>query len=113
VTNAPSLLACDIGGKSYLYFLNYLNGGPIVSPENPGGLTGYLIGNTFASGPTIVVRSTPDGGVGRPQVIFGVQDPSKVVAPVTCVGNVCGATPPTLPDESRARRTSWREVIAE
>ncbi len=32
VTNAPSLLACDIGGKSYLYFLNYLNGGPIVSP---------------------------------------------------------------------------------
>ena len=115
VTNAPSLLACDIGGKSYLYYLNYATGSSTSSPGNPGGVVGYQLANSFASAPAFAVRSTPGGGVGSPILIIGVQDPSKIVIPNTtvCVDGVCAADPGLGNTPTAARRTSWRELITE
>ena len=130
VTNAPSLLACDVGGKSYIYFLDYETGGYIVSATNPGGVGGYQLANSFASAPTIVVRSSPDGGIAAPVVMTVIQDTSKYVGPGSagnspsggsgsgssgnpCVGPACTTDPPTVTNISPLQRSSWRELIWE
>jgi Tfp pilus tip-associated adhesin PilY1 len=123
-TNAPSLLACDIGGKSYVYFLNYLTGGPIYSPGNPGGVVGYLLANSFASAPTIVVRATPTGGVTTPVILVSVAaaSTSGTTGGTSGSGSTTTTTTPSgvrtvggvvPPDATRTRRTSWRELITE
>jgi Tfp pilus tip-associated adhesin PilY1 len=125
-TNAPSLLACDIGGKSYLYFINYLTGGPILSAGNAGGVVGYLLSNSFASAPSIVVRATPTGGTTTPVILVAVAAPSTATGgsgsgstsggglggPVDGGGMKSPGTP-LLPVAMPTRRAAWRELIAE
>ena len=98
-TNVPSLLACDVDGKSYSYALDYRTGGPLYYPGNGtpsmnNGMVGNLLSNSFASSPALVV--TQSGAVkkisGTPGLII-----SEDVNPAP------GITP--------ARRTSWRELI--
>jgi Tfp pilus tip-associated adhesin PilY1 len=109
-TNAPSLAACDVGGKSYLYFLDYVTGGPIVSAENPGGILGYLFADAFASAPVIASRRTAGGDVGRPVVIVGT-DPSAYRGPGQCSGPNCTEESPLPASATPARRSGWRELI--
>ncbi len=111
-TNAPTVAACDIGGKSYLYFLDYLTGGPIYSPENPGGVLGYLFANAFASAPAIASTRTAGGDVGRPVVIVGTE-PGAYRGPSIpgCTGSQCTQTTPPGMVSEPTRRMSWRELI--
>ena len=98
-TNAPSLAACDLGGTSYSYFLDYLTGGPIYSsgngsPSLNNGVVGLQLANQFASSPALAVTTT-----GRLVIVTGLS------------GGGLKVTQPPMTNSSRARRTSWRELI--
>jgi type IV pilus assembly protein PilY1 len=100
-TNAPSLLACVAGGKSYSYYLNYLTGGPIYSPGNGdpslnNGVVGQWLADAYASSPSLVV--TEGGDLLK---ITGL--PSEIKT----------EKPPLPPPANVTRRTSWRELIRE
>lgn len=99
-TNAPSLLACDVGGKSYSYFLDYLTGGPIYSPGNGtpasnNGVVGTMLANQLASSPSLAVTKS-----GKLIIISGLSG-----------GGINVGQPPLPPPASVTRRTSWRELI--
>ena len=99
-TNAPSVQACDLGGKSYSYFLNYLSGGPIYAPGNGdpalnNGVVGKLLANEFASAPTLVITKS-----GKLLEVSGLAG-----------GGINVGEPPLPPPASITRRTSWRELI--
>ncbi|PKO92913.1 MAG: hypothetical protein CVU16_06085 [Betaproteobacteria bacterium HGW-Betaproteobacteria-10] len=99
-TNAPSLLACDVGGKSYSYFLNYLTGGPIDAPGigidgNPNTIVGLLLANQLASAPTLVMTKS-----GKLVIVSGLSG-----------GGFKVTQPPLGFQDGTTRRTSWRELI--
>jgi Tfp pilus tip-associated adhesin PilY1 len=101
-TNAPSLAACDVGGKSYQYDLDYLTGGPIQAPGNfiPATQTGYaskFLANELASGVRLVITKS-----GKLLSITGLSG-----------GSINIGQPPLPPPASISRRTSWRELIRE
>ncbi len=100
--NAPSLAACDVGGSSYQYFLDYLTGGPVHSAGNIDnstglGFAGKFLASELASGASLVVTRS-----GRLLVISGLGG-----------GGINVGQPPTPPEASITRRTSWRELIRE
>lgn len=99
-TNVPSLDSCDIGGKSYSYYLNYLTGGPIYAPGNGNpalnnGVVGKLLAGEFASAPALVVTK---GG-------------KLIEVSGRAGGGIDVKEPPLPPPASTTRRTSWRELI--
>ena len=94
-TNAPSMSACVLGGKTYQYWLDYSTGGAIPAPGTYS-IVGKLISQTMASAPKLFV--TPQG------LRVGTQ-----VGP----GDLLVNRPPTMPLPNSTRRTSWRELIAE
>jgi len=93
-TNAPSLLACDVGGKGYQYWFDYKSGTSL----NGLNIIGLKLGDSLYSAPTII--STGGG-------------PLKVLS--GCSGPECwDVREPGDPPEFRApRRTAWREWIRE
>jgi len=98
-TNVPSLLACDVDGKSYSYELDYRTGGPLYFAGNGNatdnnGSVGKLLANSFASSPALVVTQS-----GELRKISGT--PGGIISEST-------APPPGI---TPARRTSWRELI--
>ncbi len=99
-TNAPSLVACDVGGKSYSYFLDYLTGGPIYGPGNnnstrTNGVAGVMLANELASSPALAVTKG-----GKLIILSGLSG-----------GGIASKTPPQPAPASVTRRTSWRELI--
>ncbi len=100
-TNAPSLLACDVGGKSYSYFLDYLTGGPIVSPGNGdpadgnNGIVGRSLANELASAPSIAITKS-----GKLIILTGLSG-----------GGINSGGAPQTPLLAPTKRTSWRELI--
>lgn len=99
-TNAPSLSACDLGGKSYQYWLDYRTGGALVVP-GAYNIVGVLLSNSLASAPKLI--STPQG--------------LRVVSQTGGGGGPTGTPTVTItPEQARLnnmRRSSWRELIAE
>jgi type IV pilus assembly protein PilY1 len=97
-TNAPSSVSCDLGGKSYQYWLDYKSGSAILAPGNPG-IAGKKLGDSLVNAPSLY--ETPGG------LRVGTQLP--------CVGPTCFRVdvPPVSNEASLTRRTSWRELIAE
>jgi len=99
-TNTPSLVACDIGGKGYGYFLDYLTGGPIYGPGNGtstanNGMAGGLLANELVSSPALAVTKG-----GKLIILSGLSG-----------GGIVSKTPPQPAPASITRRTSWRELI--
>ena len=99
-TNAPSLLACDVGGQSYSYYLNYLTGGPNYAAGNGdsasnNGIAGIFLANELASAPALIMTKS-----GKLIVVSGLSG-----------GGMTTQRPgePVLSDS--IRRTSWRELI--
>lgn len=92
-TNAPSLLACDVGGKGYQYWFDYKSGAPI------GEIAGFKLGNQLYSAPTII--STNEGL----KVLSGSSGTGPDSIKVT--------DPDDTKESMRTRRTSWREWIRE
>ena len=98
-TNAPTSNACDLGGKSYQYWLDYKDGGAIRSVDNPGLLMGKKISDSLVAGAGIVQS----------------EDGLRVLTNEPCVGPNCikVTIPPVSDEASITRRTSWRELIVE
>ena len=101
-TNVPSTNACDLGGKSYRYYLNYKTGGPVQAVGNvvPGTSLGYVgsaLANSLSSGGSIISVS----GGSTPFFLSGTGAGPQVDAL------------PNSPESSVTRRVSWRELIRE
>ncbi|MEN9479752.1 MAG: hypothetical protein RLZZ298_1147 [Pseudomonadota bacterium] len=90
-TNAPTVDSCDLGGKSYLYFLDYRTGASIGGD----GLIGVSLANQLASNVTLF---TTKGG--EVIAITGKADGTMVTSKL-----------PQTNLSSPTRRTSWRELI--
>jgi type IV pilus assembly protein PilY1 len=95
-TNAPTLAACDVGGKSYQYFLDYKSGSAVKSPGT-NGVVGKFLANELASTITLVMA-----GDGTMRSISGLSG-----------GGIDVGQPPLPPEAWVTRRTSWRELIRE
>ncbi|MBK7423646.1 MAG: hypothetical protein IPJ48_11410 [Propionivibrio sp.] len=95
-TNVPSLEACDVGGTSYQYFIDYLTGGAIKSPLS-NNIVGKFLSNQLASGLSLVMTKS-----GRLLAISGLSG-----------GGIDVGEPPLPAPASVTRRTSWRELIRE
>ena len=95
-TNAPTLAACDVGGTSYQYFLDYKTGGAILSPGT-NGVVGKFLASELASSITLVMA-----GDGTMRSISGLSG-----------GGIDVGQPPLPPEAWVTRRTSWRELIRE
>jgi Tfp pilus tip-associated adhesin PilY1 len=99
-TNVPSVEACEVGGTSYQYGLNYLTGSAIGADESSPlqhRVVGKQLANQLASSPILLMTSS-----------------GKLVALSGLAGGGISITLPTLPPgASISRRTSWRELIRE
>ena len=91
-THAPTSNACDLGGVSYQYWLDYESGGAVITPDNPGGLLGIKIADFLVGAPSVVVA-----GDGR----------------VLSFTQGVGLRPIPISKPLISRRTSWREVVDE
>ena len=101
-TNAPSLLACDVGGNSYFYFLDYSTGGWINAPGNGDPTTGTaLVGGLMANqlSSAIKLSTDPSGKLWADARLSG--------------GGGVSFKVPTSAKDSSTRRTSWRQLIRE
>ncbi|HYA21272.1 MAG TPA: PilC/PilY family type IV pilus protein, partial [Burkholderiales bacterium] len=91
VTNAPDTNACNLGGKSYRYFLNYTTGGPL--PSSPNGVSGALVAFALATRPVIIEVG------GKLEQIINTQGVVKIFP-----------LPPLQP-AAGGKRIFWREII--
>jgi len=99
-TNVPSVEACEVGGSSYQYDLNYLTGSAIgatsTSPLSKR-VVGKQLANQLASSPILLMTAS-----------------GKLVALSGLAGGGISIKLPALPPgASISRRTSWRELIRE
>jgi len=53
-TNVPSSSSCTVGGKSFIYSLNYSTGGAIGVPLGQAGVAGQLLGQALATRPVVI-----------------------------------------------------------
>lgn len=89
VTNVPVSDVCDIGGSSYLYYLNN------YSSTTGGAVHVQLVTNALAMG--TAAAFLPNG--------------QQVVLVTGSDGSVVTMTPPSSPLGSTPRRISWRELV--
>jgi type IV pilus assembly protein PilY1 len=93
-TNAPNVNACDVGGKSYIYFLDYTTGGPL--PANLAtGLGGQLLDNSLASR-VVVIRV---GDMVKGITVVGSQPDTPIETTLGPAANPVGG-----------KRIYWREL---
>jgi Tfp pilus tip-associated adhesin PilY1 len=99
VTNTPTTgTACEAGGYSYVWFLNYATGAPVSN--SPTGVVSSEVGNQISSAVTLYTAG------GTPFWYVPVPPPCP-----TCV-----PPPHSLPtggSGAALRRTSWRELITQ
>jgi type IV pilus assembly protein PilY1 len=99
-TNVPSVEACEVGGSSYQYGLNYLTGSAIGATSGSSlskRVAGKLLANQLASSPTLLMTSS-----------------GKLISLTGLAGGGVSINLPALPPgASISRRTSWRELIRE
>ncbi|BCM26145.1 pilus assembly protein [Methyloradius palustris] len=96
-TNIPTTLACNLGGYSFQYQVDYRTGGPASGSTS--GVVAFKLGNQLASGATVYTTSSSatGGGSGKTGTILG--------------GNVINKGTLDNPTPADTRRTSWRELI--
>lgn len=88
-TNLPTGTACSSSGQSFIYFLDYRSGAPVL------GAAGYKLGNSLATRPVIVQL---EGGAVRS--ITRLSDTSTDVRDV-----------PIGSGSTTSRRVSWRQLL--
>jgi type IV pilus assembly protein PilY1 len=94
VANQPGEDGCEIGGKSWMYALDYKTGDAVVTQED--GSVGFLVGSALATGLTLV--RLPNG-----KVIAIVTQADTTVKPMSV---------PVTPGAGAAvRRVGWRELF--
>jgi type IV pilus assembly protein PilY1 len=93
-TNVPSNTACAVGGDSWLYFFDYLNGTYVST--SAGNVVGTKTTGEITVG-TVVVR--------LPSGVF------KAIK-TGATGNKSTVSLPPPPPPGAARRISWREILA-
>lgn len=93
ITNVPSTDACSLGGDSWVYYFDYKTGQYVsTSPNN---VAGKKLGNAITVG----------------AVIFQLPSGTKKGIATDAQGNKQGLDIPPPGGASKARRTSWRELI--
>jgi len=90
-TNLPQGTACSSSGQSFIYFLDYRSGAPVIS------IAGAKLGNALATRPVVVQL---EGGAIRSIV--------RLSDTTTWVGDVPVGSGSTTP-----RRVSWRQLFAD
>ena len=90
--NVPSATACNVGGYSNRYFLDFRTGAPV---STAGGLVGARLGNALATRPVIV--RLPNNTV---VALTRLSDGTTVTNQVPIAGS-----------GEPARRVSWRELV--
>ena len=109
-SNVPSVAACDMGGKSYLRFVNALTG---TASSSSNGYLGRFIANALSSSVTLVMTQS-----GKLAAIVGTSSSGGGSVPGGTVGegeSVKGVFSFEINPEQTgaARRVSWRELILE
>lgn len=96
-TNAPSSSACDLGGKTYQYWLDYKTGAAIQAPGYPA-IAGMKLSDSLLQMSNLFETDS--------QLRSGTQK---------CIGANCySSTPvPQTAEASITRRTAWRELVIE
>lgn len=94
-TNVPNASACTIGGYSYLYFLDFRNGGTVKTSTT--GVTGKILANALSTRP--VIAKLPNNKV------ISITRKSD--------GNTAVDAPPFDPPGSTLRRVTWRELVTD
>lgn len=90
-TNLPKGTACSSSGQSFIYFLDYRSGAPVIA------IAGAKLGNALATRPVVVQL---EGGAVRSIV--------RLSDTTTYVGDV-----PIGSASTTARRVSWRQLFAD
>jgi type IV pilus assembly protein PilY1 len=90
-TNAPDTNPCNVGGKSYRYFIDYTTGGPLST--SVGGVSGALVAFAPSTRPIVVNVN------GRLEQIINVQGTPQVFAL------------PPVPSSGGGKRIFWRELF--
>jgi type IV pilus assembly protein PilY1 len=93
-TNVPKADACNAGGYSYTYFLDYRTGAAVSTANN---ISSVKLGNAIATRP--VVAHLPNNTI---------VELTRLSNGTTVTGNV-----PFNPGSAGTRRVSWRELINE
>lgn len=94
-TNKPELSECMAGGYSLLYFVDYRSGAAVSSATH--GVVGKLIGNAFATRPTVV--QLPNLML---RGLIRMSDGTTVVSDI-----------PIGAGSTATRRVSWRELVTD
>jgi type IV pilus assembly protein PilY1 len=119
-TNVPLNSVCTVGGTSWLYFFNYVDGTAL--PAATGGVAGTFFDNSLIVGlTTVLLNSDPTGdptgggtggggGGGNPA---GGAGGGKLDTFVITSGGGAGGTPPPPPPNFGAggKRVMWRELL--
>jgi type IV pilus assembly protein PilY1 len=93
-TNIPNANACNVGGISFAYFLNFRTGAAVST----GGTVGSVkLANALATRPVAV--GLPDGSI---------VDLNRISD-----GKTLTVKPPIDPGSGTTRRISWREIVTE
>jgi len=90
-TNAPDTNPCNVGGKSYRYFLDYTTGGPLST--SVGGVSGALVAFAPSTRPIVVNVN------GKLYQIINVQGTPQVFGL------------PSVPSSGGGKRIFWRELF--
>jgi type IV pilus assembly protein PilY1 len=116
-TNVPVAAACNLGGYSFLYALDYQTGGSASS------YTGVLAGNqnlaatslgkSLSSSPAVFTMSGINFSLTTSSSGGGGASSSNGVGGPDCSGANCVQPIPTNTSASSTRRTSWRELITQ
>ena len=112
-THAPTSNACDLGGVSYQYWLDYESGAAVKSPDNPDGLAGKLIGNRLVGAPAVFITGSgspivyTEGGEGTSG---GAGGAGGGAGGAVVTGPAQGFPVAPIPG---GRRASWRELIGD
>ena len=90
-TNAPDTNPCNVGGKSYRYFIDYTTGGPLST--SIGGVSGALVAFAPSTRPIVVNVN------GKLEQIINVQGTPQVFSL------------PPVPSPAGGKRIFWRELF--
>ena len=100
-SNVPRNTACNIGGYSWLNFLNFRTG--LAMPSSPGGNVSEYLGESLAVGLTVLRLPPPASDPnGQGKIVVVVMGSS---------GTPQSFTPPVDVPAPLGKRVSWREVI--
>jgi type IV pilus assembly protein PilY1 len=104
-TNVPNAVACNLGGYSYQYQIDYRTGS--AASGSTTSVSGFKLGNQLASSPAVYTTSTS----GASGIVAG--GASGTTATFTSKGTFNNKDTLSNKTPADTRRSSWRELISQ